>query len=127
MRLINCARGGLVIEEDLKEALESGQVAGAAMDVYASEPAKQNVLFGRDDVICTPHVGAATTEAQEKVAVQIAEQMSNYLLNGAVTNALNMPSLTAEDAKRLKPYMVLAEQLGSFAGQLTETLSLIHI
>lgn len=121
VRLINCARGGLVIEEDLKEALESGQVAGAAMDVYASEPAKQNVLFGRDDVICTPHVGAATTEAQEKVAVQIAEQMSNYLLNGAVTNALNMPSLTAEDAKRLKPYMVLAEQLGSFAGQLTET------
>ncbi len=121
VRIVNCARGGLVVEADLLEALESGQVAGAAMDVYDSEPAKENVLFGRDDVICTPHVGAATTEAQEKVAVQVAEQMSNYLLNGAVTNALNMPSLTAEDAKRLKPYMTLAEQLGSFAGQLTES------
>ncbi|MEX0922788.1 MAG: phosphoglycerate dehydrogenase [Rhodovibrionaceae bacterium] len=121
VRLINCARGGLVVEADLKAALDSGQVAGAAMDVYDSEPAKENVLFGRDDVICTPHVGAATTEAQEKVAVQIAEQMSNYLLTGAIANALNMPSLTAEDAKRLKPYMTLAEQLGSFAGQLTET------
>ena len=121
VRLINCARGGLVVEQDLKEALDSGHVAGAAMDVYDKEPAKENVLFGRDDVICTPHVGAATTEAQEKVAVQIAEQMSNYLLSGAVANALNMPSLTAEDAKRLKPYMTLAEQLGSFAGQLTET------
>ena len=121
VRLVNCARGGLVVEEDLKEALDSGHVAGAALDVYATEPAKENVLFGRDDVICTPHVGAATTEAQEKVAVQIAEQMANYLQTGAVANALNMPSLTAEDAKRLKPYMTLAEQLGSFAGQLTET------
>ncbi len=121
VRLINCARGGIVVEKDLLQALESGRVAGAALDVFEVEPATENPLFGRDDVIATPHLGAATTEAQEKVAAQIAEQMSDYLLTGAVTNALNMPAVTAEEAPRLRPYMALAELLGSFAGQLTET------
>src|SRR5690606_229472 len=106
---------------DLKAAIESGQVAGAALDVFASEPAKDNPLFALEQVVVTPHLGAATSEAQEKVALQVAEQMSDYLLTGAITNALNMPSLTAEEARRLGPYMTLAQQLGSFAGQLTET------
>src|SRR3546814_7786485 len=100
VRIINCARGGLVVEEDLKAAIESGHVAGAALDVFTVEPAKQNVLFGLDAVVATPHLGASTTEAQEKVALQIAEQMSAYLTSGAITNALNMRSLTAEEAKR---------------------------
>ena len=121
VRIINCARGGIIVEEDLRDALDAGQVAGAALDVFADEPATENILFGRDDVICTPHLGAATSEAQEKVALQVAEQMSDYLLTGAVSNALNMPSVTAEEAPRLRPYMALAELLGSFAGQLTET------
>ncbi len=121
VRIINCARGGLVIEEDLKSALESGQVAGAALDVYAQEPAKENPLFGHEKIVATPHLGASTEEAQVNVAIQVAEQMSDYLLTGAVINALNMPSVSAEDAPKLKPYLKLAEQLGSFAGQVTET------
>lgn len=121
VRIINCARGGLVNEADLKDALEGGHVAGAAFDVFEVEPAKENILFGSDNVVCTPHLGASTTEAQENVAVQVAEQMSDYLLTGAVTNALNMASVSAEDAPRLKPYMKLAEQLGSFAGQITRS------
>ena len=121
VRIVNCARGGIIVEQDLLEALDSGQVAGAALDVFAVEPAKENALFGHDNVICTPHLGAATSEAQEKVALQVAEQMSEYLLTGAVTNALNMASVTAEEAPKLRPYMALAELLGSFAGQLTET------
>ncbi|MDE2229047.1 MAG: phosphoglycerate dehydrogenase [Alphaproteobacteria bacterium] len=120
VRIVNCARGGLVVEADLKAALDSGQVAGAAVDVFPVEPAKENVLFGHPNVIATPHLGASTTEAQENVALQIAEQMADYLVSGAVTNALNMPSLSAEEAVRLKPYITLAEQLGSFAGQLTD-------
>jgi D-3-phosphoglycerate dehydrogenase len=121
VRLINCARGGLVVENDLAVALDSGHVAGAAIDVFVEEPAVKNPLFGRDNVVATPHLGAATTEAQENVALQIAEQMADFLLTGAVSNAVNIPSLTAEEARRLNPYMKLAEQLGSFAGQLTET------
>ncbi len=121
VRIINCARGGLVVEADLKAALESGQVAGAAIDVFAEEPAKQNILFGMENVVCTPHLGASTTEAQENVALQIAEQMSDFLLTGAVVNALNMPSVSAEDAPKLKPYMKLAEQLGALAGQITQS------
>jgi D-3-phosphoglycerate dehydrogenase len=120
-RLINCARGGLIVEADLAAALDTGHVAGAAIDVFVDEPAIQNPLFGRDNVVATPHLGAATAEAQENVAVQIAEQMADFLLTGAVSNAVNMPSLSAEDARRLKPYMKLAEQIGSFAGQLTES------
>ena len=121
VQIINCARGGLVVEEDLADALDSGHVAGAAFDVFVEEPARENVLFGRENVVCTPHLGAATTEAQEKVALQVAQQMADYLLTGAVTNAINMPSVSAEEAPKLRPYMALAEQLGSFAGQLTET------
>ncbi len=121
VRLINCARGGLVVEADLAAALDSGQVAGAAIDVFVEEPATKNPLFGRDNVVATPHLGAATTEAQENVALQIAEQMADFLSTGAVSNAVNAPSLTAEEARRVGPYMKLAEQLGSFAGQLTET------
>jgi D-3-phosphoglycerate dehydrogenase len=121
VRIVNCARGGLVNEADLKAAIESGQVAGAAFDVFEEEPAKTNILFGMPQVICTPHLGASTTEAQENVAVQVAEQMADYLTTGAVTNALNIPSMSAEDAAKLKPYLQLVDQLGSFAGQLTET------
>ena len=119
--IINCARGGLVVEADLKVALESGHLAGAALDVYEVEPAKDNPLFGMENVICTPHLGASTREAQENVAVQVAEQMSDYLLNGAITNAINFPAISAEEAPKLKPFVALAEQLGSFAGQLTES------
>ena len=120
VRIINCARGGLIDEVALKVAIEAGHVACAALDVYAVEPAKENALFGLENVICTPHLGASTTEAQVNVALQVAEQMSDYLINGAVTNALNSPSVTAEEAPRLKPFIDLAEKLGSFAGQLTE-------
>ncbi len=121
VRLVNCARGGLVVEEDLVAALQSGHVAGAALDVFETEPAHESPLFALDNVVCTPHLGASTTEAQVNVAIQIAEQISDYLLTGAVVNALNMPSVTAEEAPKLRPYMALAEQLGSFAGQMTET------
>jgi D-3-phosphoglycerate dehydrogenase len=121
VRIINCARGGLVDEAALLEALKSGHVAGAALDVFEQEPATSNPLFGAPNLICTPHLGAATSEAQENVALQVAEQMSAYLLKGAISNAVNFPSITAEEAPRLRPYVKLAEQLGSFAGQLTET------
>lgn len=121
VRLINCARGGLIVEEDLKAALQSGHVAGAALDVFSVEPARANTLFGMEKVIATPHLGASTAEAQEKVAVQIAEAMADYLTTGAIVNAVNMPSVSAEEAVKLRPYMRLAEQIGSFAGQATET------
>lgn len=121
VRIVNCARGGLIVEEALRAALDAGHVAGAAIDVFSQEPAKDNVLFGSPNVICTPHLGAATAEAQENVAVQVAEQMADYLLTGAISNALNFPSISAEEAPKLKPFVTLAEQIGSFAGQLTET------
>ncbi|MCB1883568.1 MAG: phosphoglycerate dehydrogenase, partial [Geminicoccaceae bacterium] len=121
VRIVNCARGGLIDEAALYDLIKAGHVKGAALDVFAKEPAKDSPLFELDEVIVTPHLGAATSEAQEKVALQVAEQMSDYLVKGAVVNALNMASVTAEEAPRLKPYMKLAEQLGSFAGQLTET------
>lgn len=121
VRIINCARGGLVVEKDLLAALDSGHVAAAALDVFEVEPATDNPLFAHENVIATPHLGASTTEAQENVALQVAEQMADFLIDGAVTNALNMPSLSAEEAALLAPYMKLAEQLGMFAGQLTET------
>jgi D-3-phosphoglycerate dehydrogenase len=121
VRIINCARGGLVDEKALRAALDSGHVAGAAFDVFVEEPATQNPLFGHPNVVCTPHLGAATTEAQENVALQVAEQMSDYLLRGAISNAVNFPSITSEEAPRLKPFIALAGRLGSFAGQLTES------
>jgi len=119
VRIINCARGGLIDEAALKEALDSGHVAGAALDVFATEPpAADNPLLGTPNFICTPHLGASTDEAQVNVAIQVAEQISDYLLTGGITNALNVPSLSAEEAPKLRPYMSLAEKLGSLVGQL---------
>jgi len=120
VRIVNCARGGLVDEDALAEMLQSGHIAGAAFDVFSVEPAKDNPLFNLPNVVCTPHLGAATTEAQENVALQVAEQISNYLLTGAVENALNMPSVTAEEAKVMGPWIKLAGHLGSFIGQMTD-------
>ena len=117
VRIVNCARGGLIDEAALKDALESGHVAGAALDVFSQEPAKENPLFGTRGLICTPHLGASTTEAQVNVAIQVAEQMADYLLLGGITNAVNVPSLSAEEAPRLRPYMALAEKLGRLVGQ----------
>jgi D-3-phosphoglycerate dehydrogenase / 2-oxoglutarate reductase len=119
VRIINCARGGLIDEDALAEALKTGHVAGAALDVFAVEPATESPLFGMPNVVCTPHLGASTTEAQENVALQVAEQMADYLLTGAVQNALNMPSVTAEEAAVMGPWIKLAQHLGAFAGQLT--------
>jgi D-3-phosphoglycerate dehydrogenase len=118
VRIINCARGGLIDEAALKEALESGQVAGAALDVFATEPATDSPLFGTPGFVSTPHLGASTSEAQVNVAIQVAEQMADYLVKGGVTNALNMPSLSAEQAPKLRPYMALATNLGRLVGQL---------
>ncbi|VFU08577.1 phosphoglycerate dehydrogenase [Methylocella tundrae] len=121
VRIINCARGGLVDEQALRALLDSGHVAGAAFDVFVDEPAKENPLFGHPNVVCTPHLGASTSEAQENVALQIAEQMSDYLTRGAVSNAVNFPSITAEEAPKLRPFIALSEYLGSFAGQLVDS------
>ncbi|KPF89876.1 phosphoglycerate dehydrogenase [Novosphingobium sp. AAP93] len=118
VRIINCARGGLVDEAALKDLMDAGHIAGAALDVFETEPAKESPLFGTPNFICTPHLGASTTEAQVNVALQVAEQMGEFLTTGGVTNALNMPSLSAEEAPKLKPYMALAERLGSLVGQL---------
>jgi D-3-phosphoglycerate dehydrogenase len=121
VRIVNCARGGLIDEAALKDALDSGQVGGAALDVFETEPATASPLFGTPNFISTPHLGASTNEAQVNVAIQVAEQMADFLLLGGVTNAINMPSLTAEEAPRLKPYMALAEKLGSLVGQIVGT------
>src|SRR4051812_47378330 len=121
VRIVNCARGGLIDESALKQALDSGHIAGAALDVFSEEPAKDNPLFGTRGLICTPHLGASTNEAQVNVAIQIAEQMADYLLLGGITNAVNVPSLSAEEAPRLRPYMALAEKLGRLVGQIAGT------
>ena len=118
--IVNCARGGLVDEVALRNLLDDGHVGGAAFDVFVTEPAKENPLFGSDKVVATPHLGASTNEAQENVALQVAEQMSDYLLTGAVTNALNSPSITAEEAPKLKPFVALAEKIGALAGQMVD-------
>jgi len=128
VRIINCARGGLVDETALAELIASGHVAAAALDVFSEEPATESELFNMPNVVCTPHLGAATTEAQENVALQVAEQMSDYLLTGAVQNALNMPSVTAEEAQIMGPWIRLAGYLGEFVGQLTgEPINAINI
>lgn len=121
VRIVNCARGGLIDEVALKACIESGHVAGAALDVFSEEPAQDNVLFGVEEVVATPHLGASTSEAQENVALQVAEQISDYLNHGTITNALNIPSLSAEDAAKLTPYTNLAEKVGSFVGQLVDS------
>jgi len=120
VHIINCARGGLIQEQDLKDALDSGHVAGAALDVFEVEPATDNILFNHPNVICTPHLGAATNEAQVNVAIQVAEQMVDFLNNGAISNAVNMPSISAQDAPKLKPYIQLSKQLGQLAAQITQ-------
>jgi len=118
--IVNAARGGLVDESALRVALESGQVAAAGFDVFVTEPATKSPLFGAPNFVATPHLGASTKEAQENVALQVAEQMSDYLLSGAVTNALNIASVTAEEASRLGPFIGLIDKLGSFAGQIVD-------
>ena len=120
MRIVNCARGGLIVEADLKSAIESGHVAGAALDVFEEEPAHDNPLFALDEVIATPHLGASTVEAQESVALQVAQQMAEFLQTGMVVNAVNAPSVAPEEMAKLGPYLTLAEQIGRFAGQIAE-------
>ncbi|MDP1758419.1 MAG: phosphoglycerate dehydrogenase [Thermodesulfovibrionales bacterium] len=120
VRIINCARGGIINERDLYEALKSGKVAGAALDVFEKEPPEDFSLIGLDNVICTPHLGAATEEAQENVAIAVAEQIADYLVRGTIRNAVNFPSIPADQVTRLQPYLNLAEKLGSFAAQVFE-------
>jgi D-3-phosphoglycerate dehydrogenase len=115
--LVNCARGGIFDEAALLRGLESGRLGGVALDVFVEEPPGQNPLIGREDVICTPHLGASTEEAQERVAVEIAEQVAQYLTSGTITNAINVPSVSREVAPRLNPYVNLAHRLGSFLAQ----------
>ena len=120
VRIINCARGGIINENDLYAALKSGMVAGAALDVFEKEPPGDNPLLTLDNVICTPHLGAATQEAQENVAIAVAEQVADYLMNGVIRHAVNFPSVPAEQVSRLQPYLTIAEKLGSFASQVFE-------
>ena len=119
VRIINCARGGIVNESDLIEGLDSGKIAGAAIDVFEEEPPPQdNPLLKHDSVICTPHLGASTAEAQVNVAVQVAEQIRDYLISGEIRNSLNCPSISSEMVKVLSPYLKLCDKLGSFQGQI---------
>lgn len=116
--IINCARGGIINEKDLYDALESGKVAGAALDVFEKEPPENNPLVGHERVVCTPHLGASTQEAQENVAVAVAEQIVDYLVHGTIRNAVNFPSIPADQVAVLQPYINLAEKVGSFASQM---------
>jgi D-3-phosphoglycerate dehydrogenase len=118
VRIINCARGGIINEKDLYDALITGKVAGAALDVFENEPPDNNPLITLDNVISSPHLGASTKEAQENVAVTIAEQIADYLINGTIRNAVNFPSIPSDQITRLKPYINLAEKLGGFASQI---------
>lgn len=119
--LINCARGGIVNEDDLYEALKSGHLAGAAMDVFRTEPPGMIPLMELPNFICTPHLGASTREAQENVARDVAEQITGYLLNGTVKNAVNVPSVSSELMTILKPYATLVEKMGAIQTQLTDS------
>ncbi len=120
VRIINCARGGIVNEKDLYDALVEGKVAGAALDVFEKEPPGNNPLLTLDNVISTPHLGAATKEAQENVAIAIAEQIADYLVQGTIRNAVNFPSIPADQVARLQPYINLSEKLGLFSAQIFE-------
>jgi D-3-phosphoglycerate dehydrogenase len=120
VRLVNCARGELVDEAALAEALKQGQVAGAALDVFVQEPLKNSPLQALDNVILTPHVGGSTNEAQEAVGVQIAKQVKDYLKDGVIQNAVNVPSVSHEEYLKLQPYVVLAERLGAFLAQVSD-------
>ncbi len=121
VRIVNCARGGVVDEAALVDAMGSGKVAGAALDVFEREPVDPtHPLLKLDGLVCTPHVGAATAEAQEQVAVAIAEQIADYLVRGIIRNAANLPSVPADLLPQLQPYLLLAEKLGAFAAQLYE-------
>lgn len=121
VRIINCARGGIINERDLYDAIRAGKVAGAALDVFEKEPPENdNLLLSVDNIICTPHLGAATEEAQENVAVAVAEQIVDYLIYGTIRNAVNFPSIPADQVARLQPYINLAEKLGGFAAQIFE-------
>src|SRR4030043_960663 len=120
VRIINCARGGIINEKDLYDALIEGKVAGAALDVFEKEPPEDNPLLTLDNVISTPHLGAATKEAQENVAIAIAEQIADYLVQGTIRNAVNFPSIPADQVARLQPYINLSEKLGLFSAQIFE-------
>jgi D-3-phosphoglycerate dehydrogenase len=120
VRIINCARGGIIDEHALYEAIKSGKVAAAAMDVFEKEPPENNPLLTLDNVVCTPHLGASTEEAQENVALAVAEQIADYLLHGVIRNAVNFPSIPSDQLPRLQPYISLAEKLGGFASQIFE-------
>ncbi len=118
VRIINCARGGIINEEDLYEALKSGKVAGAALDVFEKEPPENSPLLTLDNIICTPHLGASTEEAQENVALAVADQIADYLVHGTIRNAVNFPSIPSDQIPRLQPFIALAEKLGGFASQI---------
>ncbi len=120
VRLVNCARGELVNEADLAEALQSGHVAAAALDVFNEEPLKNSPLQALENVILTPHIGGSTSEAQEAVGVQIARQVKEYLKNGVIQNAVNVPSVSAEEYAEMQPYIVLAERMGAFLAQISQ-------
>ncbi len=120
VRIINCARGGIINEAELYDAIVSGKVAGAALDVFEKEPPENNPLLSLENVICTPHLGASTKEAQENVAVAVAEQIVDYLVHGTIRHAVNFPSIPADQIARLQPYIALAEKLGGFASQMFE-------
>ncbi len=116
--ILNCARGGIINEKDLLDALNSGKIGGAALDVLEKEPPENNPLVGHEKVVCTPHLGASTKEAQENVAIAVAEQIRDYLINGTIRNAVNFPSIPADQVSTLRPYITLAENMGSFATQM---------
>jgi D-3-phosphoglycerate dehydrogenase / 2-oxoglutarate reductase len=128
VRIINCARGELIVEEALAAALKSGHVGGAALDVFHEEPPKHSPFFGQENVILTPHIAGSTAEAQEAVGVQIALQVREYLKLGVVQNAVNLPSLSHEEYVELAPYITLADRLGAFLAQFVEgNFESVHI
>ena len=127
IRIVNTARGELVDEAALLAALESGQVAGAALDVFATEPPKDSPLLAHANVIATPHIGGSSAEAQEEVGFRIAGQVRDFLMNGVVRNAVNLPGVSEEEYRRLRPYLELAERLGAFAAQVAGPAARIHL